>query len=198
MFLIPTSFWEIKKTKDKGKGVFARKKIPTGTLIGDYMGKLVQLKDVDFDKEKRKLFLMYYNDKLGIYPDLKKPGVHLINHSCSPNCWITKFKDRTIIFVLKNIEVGEELTISYLLPPKMNCDPCPHKCFCKSKNCTGSMHLTESGHKKWQGFQNKEGKKDVFKTKRSANGLKPFKKYPKLISKKLISEIEVLQKKLYP
>ena len=197
MFLLPGSFLEIKKTKDKGRGVFARKFIAKGSLIGDYVGKLVRLEDIDFEKEKKKLYSMYYDDETGIYPNLEKPGVHLINHSCSPNCWIMRYKKHTIVFALKNIRKGEELTISYLLPPKMNCKPCSHQCFCKSTRCTGSMHLTEGGYKKWQEFQDKEDKEDRPKTKGGEIELEPFKKYPKSISRKLISEVRVLQKELY-
>lgn len=197
MFLIPDSYWEIKKTKDKGKGVFAKKSILEGTLIGDYVGKLINLKDVDFDKEKKKLYLMYYNDETGIYPDLNIPGVYLINHSCSPNCWIIRLRNHTVVFALKNIKKGSELTISYLLPPKMNCNPCTHKCFCKSKNCTKTMHLTQSAYKKWQEFQAKEDKREKPKTKRTVNELKLLKKYPKSISKKLILEVKALQNELY-
>lgn len=197
MFLIPASFWEIKKTKDKGRGVFVRQPISEGTLIGDYVGKLVSLKDFDFEKEKKKLYLMYYNDEFGIYPYLGKPGVHLLNHSCSPNCWITKYKNHTIVFALENINKGSELTISYLLPPKVNCTPCPHKCFCKSIGCTGTMHLSEDGYKKWREFQDKEDKKDSSKTKRVVGELKPLKKYPKVISKKIILKIKSLRNELY-
>jgi len=59
------------------------------------------------------------------------------------------------------------------------------------------MHLTEGGYKKWQEFQNKGGKKDIPKTKGFEGELKPLKKYPKIISKKLILEIKVLQNELY-
>ncbi len=59
------------------------------------------------------------------------------------------------------------------------------------------MHLTESAYKKWQEFQNKEGKYEMSKTKKFASELKPLKKYPKVISKKLISEIKELQNELY-
>ena len=197
MFLLKEDYWEIKETEGKGKGVFVKKPILEGTLIGDYVGKLIHLKDIDFDKEKKKLYLMYYNDEVGIYPDTDMPGVYLLNHSCSPNCWIIRLRNHTIVFALKNIGKGSELTISYLLPPKMNCKPCSHKCFCKSKSCTGSMHLTESGYKKWQEFQDKEGKEDMPKTKRVASELELLKKYPKSISKKLILEIKVLQNELY-
>ena len=193
MFLLDKDYWEIRKTKDKGKGVFAMKPIGQGSLIGDYVGKLVHLNDVDFDKEKKELYLMYYNDEFGIYPNLKKPSVHLINHSCSPNCWIIRYKDHTIVFALKNIDKGDELTISYLLPPKMNCKPCSHKCFCKSKSCTGSMHLTEGGYKKWQDFQEKEEKKGKYKKINNENILKPLAKYPKTISKRYIMKIKNLE-----
>ena len=196
MFLLDKDYWEIKETENKGRGVFAKKSIRQATVIGDYVGKLVHLKDVDFEAEKRNLYLMYYTDEVGIYPNLKKPGIHLINHSCSPNCWMIRLKNHTIVFALKKIKKGSELTISYLLPPKMNCSPCNHNCFCKSKNCTGSMHLTESGYKKWQEFQDKESKKDMFKTKKLAGELKPLKECPR-VSKKLISEIKALQKEMH-
>lgn len=37
MFLIKDDFWQIKKTKEKGLGVFARKAIKKGTIVGDYL-----------------------------------------------------------------------------------------------------------------------------------------------------------------
>jgi hypothetical protein len=172
-------------------GVFAKKPIAQGVLIGDYIGKLVQLKDVDFEKEKEKLFLMYYDDETGIFPDLKKPGIHLLNHSCSPNCWIYKFKSHTLVFVLKNIRKREELTISYLLPPKINCHPCSHKCYCKSVKCKGSMHLTEEKYKKWQEFQDIKETKKLYKVVRK-KVLKPLIKYPKFISESYIVKIKSL------
>jgi uncharacterized protein len=188
MFLLSEDYWEIRITKDKGRGVFACKSIPTGTIIGDYVGKLVQLYEVDFKKEKKNLYLMYYDDETGIYPDLKKPGIHLLNHSCSPNCWIYKFKRHTLAFALNNIASGEELTISYLLPPEINCHPCDHRCFCNSKNCTESMHLTEKKYKTWQNFQEKQkSKMDKISIKKSV--LKPLLNYPMSVPKSYITKI---------
>ena len=124
MFLLPEVYWEIKKTKNKGRGVFANKPIRQGVVIGDYVGKVVQLKDVDFEKEKKNLYLMYYDDETGIYPDLKKPDIYLLNHSCSPNCWMIRLKNHTIVFALENIRKGSELTLAYLPPPKVNLYGC--------------------------------------------------------------------------
>jgi len=191
MFLIDKSYWEIRKTEKKGKGVFAKKTILKGTIVGDYIGKLIHIKDVDLEKEKKNLYLMSYSDEYGIYPDLKKPGVHLINHSCSPNCFIHKYKDRTLVFALKDIERKEELTIHYLLPPKLNCKNCTHTCYCESKNCTGSMHLSDKKYKIWQSFQkNQKGK--VSKKSFKEAFIKPLAEYPKNIPNNYIVKIKSL------
>ena len=156
MFLISAGSWQIKKTKEKGLGIFAKKEITAGTVIGDYLGKVLETAKYDLDDDKKGLFLMYFSDEASIYPNLKKPGVHLLNHSCSPNCWIYIHQGHTLFFALRKIRPGEELTISYLLCPKADCNPCTHVCKCGSKLCTGTMHLPEDKYKKWQKFQNQE------------------------------------------
>ena len=156
MFLISAGSWQIKKTKEKGLGIFAKKEITAGTVIGDYLGKVLETAKYDLDDDKKGLFLMYFSDEASIYPNLKKPGVHLLNHSCSPNCWIYIHQGHTLFFALRKIRPGEELTISYLLCPKSGCNPCTHVCKCGSKLCTGTMHLPEDKYKKWQKFQNQE------------------------------------------
>ena len=159
MFLLTDDYWQIKKTKEKGYGVFAKKQIKSGTIIGDYLGKVIKTAEYDLDKDRDGLYLMYLTDEASIYPNFKKPGPHLLNHSCAPNCWIYTYHSHTLFFALRNIEPGEELTISYLLSPKdETCKNCPHDCKCESKFCTGTMHLAQDKYEKWQKFQN-EGKK---------------------------------------
>ena len=177
MILLPDESWEIKKTSNCGKGVFAKKDITAGTIIGDYLGKVIKTADYDLDKDKNGLYLMYLSDQACIYPNLKKPGPHLLNHSCTPNCWIYIYHGHTLFFALRDINSGEELTISYLLSPKdETCKPCTHTCRCGSKFCTGTMHLTQNKYEKWQQFQNRQKKKT--KTARLAFG----KNLPKLTS----------------
>lgn len=182
MFLISDDSWEIKKTKEKGLGVFAKKEIYAGTVIGDYTGKVIETRKYDLEKDKAGLFLMYFTDEASIFPNLKKPGIHLLNHSCTPNCWIYQFRGHTLFFAVRNIKPGEELTISYLLSPQDNCNPCSHVCKCQSKLCTGTMHLSRNKYKKWQEFQNKR-KKNSLKTKPVfGKNLPKFTFYPKTIS----------------
>lgn len=183
MFLISDDSWEIKETTEKGLGVFAKKAISAGTVIGDYLGKVIKTIDYDLEKEKeRHFYLMYLTDEKSIYPDLKKPGIHLLNHSCSPNCWIHLYRSHSLFFAVRNIKPGEELTISYLLSPKEDCSPCSHVCKCQSKLCTGTMHLTRNKYKKWQGFQNKQKNKTQRTKPVFGKNLPKLTFYPKTIS----------------
>ena len=154
MFLIGDDKWEVRETPHKGRGVFAKKLIEKGTVIGDYLGTIIQMSEYDIDEDSRGLYLMYLTDETCIYPDLNTAGLHLINHSCKPNCWIYTYKFHTLFFALRRIYPGEEVCISYLLSPLDTlCDPCPHDCHCGEKTCTGTMHLSQVQFMLWQKFQ---------------------------------------------
>lgn len=182
MFLLKDDYWQIKKTKEKGSGVFTQKKIKAGTVIGDYLGKVIKTADYDLASDKAGLYLMYYSNQASIYPDLKNPGIHLFNHSCTPNCWIYTYCGHTLFFALRNIEPGEELTISYLLSPKdETCKPCTHTCKCRSEFCTGTMHLSKDKYEKWQKFQNLEKKKTKRPKVVFGKNLPKLTFYPKII-----------------
>lgn len=156
MFLISKDYYLIKKTENKGRGVFAKLEIKAKTIIGEYTGKKIKIAEYNLAKDKDGLYLMFLNDKFAIYPNLTKKDIHLINHSCQPNCWILNTKGHIYFFALRDIKIGEEITISYLLPPKdKTCNPCTHNCYCESKICTGTMHLTKAKFKLWQAFQDK-------------------------------------------
>ena len=192
MFLINKDYWEVKKTKEKGYGVFARKKVNAGMIIGDYLGKVIETAKYDLDKDKDGLYLMYFTDEASIYPDLIKPGTHLLNHSCAPNCWIYTYRGHTLFFALRNIDPGEELTISYLLSPNDGtCTPCTHVCKCGSKFCTGTMHLPKNKYEIWQKFQDEEKKKTKTAKHILGKNLPRLTTYPKRIPNNPIYSIMV-------
>jgi uncharacterized protein len=160
MILLPDGSWEIKTTEKKGRGIFAAKDITPGTVIGDYIGRVIKTAEED-TSQKDGLYLMYYHDYASLYPtDIHASGIHLINHSCAPNCWIFTYKGHTLFFTLRKIFAGEELTASYLLSPDAFCDPCGHTCRCGSAFCTRTMHLPEKQFKKWNAFAEEQGKEN--------------------------------------
>ena len=182
MFLLKNIDLEVKKTKEKGYGVFSKKEIKSGTVISDYLGKIINIAEYDLDNDKKGLYLMYFTDQASIYPDLTKPGPHLLNHSCEPNCWVYIYHGHTLFFALRKIKPGEELTISYLLSPKDKmCNPCNHNCKCESKLCTGTMHMSKNEYKKWQAFQDKEKRKTRIAKFVFGKNLSKLNSYPKTI-----------------
>lgn len=159
MLFLPQDTWEIRDTSLKGRGVFAKKDIPAGTVIGDYVGRVIKTAEENTIEEENGFYLMYYHDYASIYPtDIAAPGVHLINHSCAPNCWMYVYHGHTLFFAVRKIFAGEELLISYLLNPDKKCIPCTHVCNCEYPNCTHTMHMEEDLHEKWSKVNNAQEK----------------------------------------
>lgn len=150
MFIVPSEYWEVKKTEDKGKGVFAKRDIAAGIVIGDYLGVLIREKEEDLYEKKHGFYTMYYHERASIFPDITQEGIHLINHSCMPNCYMYSYKGHTLYFALRHIFAGEELVVSYLINPlDETCTPCTHICICATELCTNTMHLTQKQHETW-------------------------------------------------
>lgn len=151
MFLIPKDWWEIRQTDNKGRGVFAKRDIPAGTVIGDYIGILTESSHV---KEPSHLFYeFYFNEDVSIMPQKDQIGIHLINHSCMPNCDSYPYRGHTILFALRHIFAGEEFSYSYLLEPSnTEKDVCHHICHCGTPLCKGTMHTPEAFNEKWDEY----------------------------------------------
>src|SRR3989344_1873058 len=171
---------KIKKTSQKGRGVFAKKDIAPGTVIGDYLGKIILNREID--EKTQGLYDMRINDFFSILPDPKKEGVHLTNHSCEPNLGMYEIGIHTIFFALRKIFKGEELLVSYYLgpPEKKTCNPCAHECKCGSEFCKGTMHTSEKLLERYLAKVNKKTNKNI----RLKQGIElpPLKKYPKIIT----------------
>jgi hypothetical protein len=193
MILLSSEYWEIRNTKRKGRGLFAKKDISKGSVIGDYIGKIIHPLDAVVDEEN--FYLMYYHNRAVISPDLRKPGVHLLNHSCVPNAWLYTYKGHTLAFALKKIFKGEELTIPYLLSPKDKfCEPCLHICKCGNLQCSGTMHLSKERYDKWKEFNEKWARKTKRERIRYGKILPRLLSYPKTISNDYINGINQLFK----
>lgn len=188
MFLIPKDYYQIKKTKKKGTGVFARKHIPAGTIIGDYIGRIVSDKEAEKLEEKFNnacYSFEYVKENTSIFPvDIKAPGVHLINHSCGANCDVYDLEGHNIYFAVRHIFPGEELSFDYGFDPESYSivDPC----FCDSPFCRGTMFARQDKpfiDKKMKTVKKKKEKKEdiKFPVTKVGNILPLLEKYPKEI-----------------
>jgi len=162
MILLDEGLWEMRTSKEKGRGIYAKKDIPAGIVLGDYIGRVIRIKDEEKYETGDHFYLMYYHRAATIYPDPKKPGVHIINHSCTPNTWMHTYRGHTLYFALRRIFAGEELTVSYNLAPlDKDCDPCTHLCHCKSIICSNTMHMTQEKSDRWNEFEEAQAQKTV-------------------------------------
>ena len=93
---------------------------------------------------------MWYSSKADIHPDPDEEGVHLINSSCEPNCAMATIKRHTILFTLRRIFPGEELTYDYFLGDQDGeCDPGTDNCHCGSDLCRGTMYSNPKAYAEW-------------------------------------------------
>lgn len=176
MFLIQEDFFEIKETKEKGRGAFAKKEIPAGIVIGDYLGKLISV-DNEEEENLEEIYAMEINDEILVDPDVNSVGIHLINHSCTPNSAMIPFHEHMLYFALRKIFVGEELTVSYLI--EQDHEGHHHFCFCESPFCHGTMYISESYNEQVGDFFDKIRREDDIKiTTPLGEYLPPLEKYP--------------------
>jgi hypothetical protein len=120
----------IRDTRKYGKGVFAVRQIPKGTVIHAFGGETVSVRDlvdrVNAGKEN-------IDDPLQVglrtYIDLDELS-RTFNHSCEPNAALRK---RSELFALRDIPKGEEITYDYSLtiaPTQWRM-----KCVCGTRSC---------------------------------------------------------------
>lgn len=182
MFLLPSSHIKVKKTKNRGRGVFALKDIAAGTVIGDYLGRIISDEEGEKLEEKYGMYEMGYAENSSIFPDVESPGVHLLNNSCSANCEAIPYKEHVIYYALRHIFSGEELTISYFLDPPEKGDKHVYPCRCGSPLCRGAMHVSAKRAKKREEFLKKfDDKSEGAVLASCGEYLPPLKRYPKNI-----------------
>lgn len=189
MFLLPTDVWEMRtrtysdnNKKKQNRGIFAKKDIEAGTIIGDYIGLIIPEEKEDDYETSDEMYLMYYDDGVTVYPEVASAGIHVLNHSCEPNCWMYTYKGHTLYFALRKIFKGEELTVSYQLSPlDDDCEPCTHACHCHTPLCTGTMHMEQKKYDTWRDFDDAETEKTQTVKAKPGTVLSLLDKYPERI-----------------
>jgi len=126
----------IKTGSISGTGLFAKKKIPKGTIVYRIKNDIRTYSKSEvkkFSKRYRKFLEKFSNEATDGTIVLHKDGAQYGNHSCQPSCSELSSGHAYMDIALRDIEKGEELTWEYatLVPSwkkPMNCD-------CGSKNC---------------------------------------------------------------
>ena len=132
---------EVRKSRIHGRGVFARRDIPAGTRLIEYVGLPVSKKKSAELAMKQNRYLFTLNQSSDLDGKVSWNPARLINHSCEPNCEADLDEsDRIWISSIKPIAHQEEVTFNYgySLEDFMN-----FPCRCGTPSCTGFMVAEE-------------------------------------------------------
>lgn len=100
----------IVKRSATGLGLYSNVQIKKGEFVIEYTGELLTSKEAN---DKGGKYLFEINSKWTIDGSGRENLARYINHSCRPNCE-TKIKNKHImIYAIKMINSGEELTYNY-------------------------------------------------------------------------------------
>ncbi len=144
---LPNPWYVVRNSKIHGKGVFAKKFIPKGTRITEYVGDRISHKEsderyADHDPNDNHTFLFIVDRKTVIDGGVEGNDARFINHSCDGNCESEIEKSRVYIEAIKDIPKGQELGYDYQIGRSKE-DPedvdVIYACRCGSPKCRGTM-----------------------------------------------------------
>jgi len=140
--------FEVRESPIHGRGVFARRPIPKGARIVEYVGERITHEEADerYDGDdaagRHHTFLFIADERTVIDAAFGGSEARFINHSCDPNCEAVNEGGRVFIEAVRGIARGEELAYDYNLEragryraewKKL------YTCRCGAESCRGTM-----------------------------------------------------------
>jgi SET domain-containing protein len=129
---------EVRDSSIHGQGTFASAILEAETLILEYTGELIDRKTAverdNPDASDYSCYIFQINDDVFIDARLVEHPAKYINHSCEPNCSISRDVTRAFVRTLRTIRPGEELTYDYGYDVSENL-----RCRCKARRCRGTI-----------------------------------------------------------
>ncbi len=126
----------VAKSPIQGKGVFAQTRIKARQKIGEFDGELIGLAEGRrrASQQSRIAIVEFENGKA---VDGTRGGndFRFINHSCSPNIFMRRFRYRVEFYALVMVRPGEELTCDYGESHHEG----TRRCRCGSSRCRGFL-----------------------------------------------------------
>ncbi len=148
----------VRRSSIHSRGIFARKDLPRGTEIIEYVGEKISKAESErranerLDRAEKTGEAAVYIFNLNKKQDLDGSGAdnlaRLINHSCDPNCEALQSRGRIWVCAMRDIKKDEELSFNYGFDLE-NWDR--HECRCGSERCVGFI----VGEEYWPGLKKK-------------------------------------------
>ncbi len=136
----------VRNSRIHGRGVFAKKNIPAGARVIEYVGERLtkaqayKRADIPLDRHKEDdkiygaVYIFELNKRYDIDGDVPYNTARYINHACDPNCETDIIRGRIWVIALKDIKKGEEISYNYGYDYDAYED---HRCDCRTPRCVG-------------------------------------------------------------
>ncbi len=131
---------EFRPSAIHGMGGYARKPIPSGTEIIEYLGERISKEESLRRCEQNNPFIFGLDEAHDLDGDVEWNPARFLNHSCEPNCEALEDEGRIWISTLREIAPGEEITFNYGYSLEEYAD---NPCACGAPHCVGFMVAEE-------------------------------------------------------
>ena len=147
---------EVRESGIHEKGLFAKRDIPKGARVIEYVGRMVskvesQRRATAQEARAKKsgegaVYIFTLNKKYDVDGCVPYNAARFGNHSCDPNCETDIIKGRVYLIALRGIKAGEEIAYDYNFDLDNWAD---HPCRCGSGKCVGYI----VGREYWPGLK---------------------------------------------
>lgn len=133
-------FLEVRQSAIHGTGGYARKDIPAGSMIIEYVGERIDKAESTRRCEADNEYIFTIDEAVDLDGKVSWNPARFINHSCEPNCEAEWDEGRIYINALRDIKQGEELSFNYGYDLE---DFQEHICKCGTPACIGYIVAEE-------------------------------------------------------
>ena len=128
-----------------GQGLFVTRKVAQGEMVIEYAGERIRLIMADprerhYESRKIGCYMFRLDDDWVVDATMRGNAARFINHSCDPNCAsrvvCVEGVKHIVIYALRELGDGEEMTYDYKFPIEDGAIPC----HCGAKGCRGSLN----------------------------------------------------------
>jgi uncharacterized protein len=109
-----------------------------GRKIAEYTGERITNAEAERRGHRRVLRISGLDARWSIDGSRGGNGTHYINHSCRPNCFMRTVCGHLLVFALRDILPGEEITLDYV--HTLHSDR--KRCACIEPGCRGTINQT--------------------------------------------------------
>jgi SET domain-containing protein len=128
---------EVRPSKIDGRGCYAtvpfKRRRKVAELAGERISRVEAARRM---RGKRRLHICAIDSYWNVDSSRGGNGTQFINHCCEPNAFMRVVAGRIIIFALRDIEPGEEITLDY----GETYHPDTYRCRCGAPSCRGTLN----------------------------------------------------------